>query len=103
MTLIRHARLRAGLTQQALARRAGITQPALARIERSRAVPRYDTVVRLLAECGLTLEAMPDPARGVDRSTIRRMLALSPRERLQVATREARALQAFEGSVRRRR
>src|SRR5687767_10703258 len=92
---IRHARLRAGLTQQELARRARISQPALARIEKGRAVPRWDTVVRLLAECGLRPEALPIAGRGVDRSTIRKMLELTPRERLDLARRESMNLAAL--------
>ena len=92
MNVVRYARRRAGLTQQQLARRAGISQPALARIEAGRVSPRIDTVERLLAECGMTLEAQPLAGRGVDRTAIRRMLALSPRERLRVAAKEARNL-----------
>jgi transcriptional regulator with XRE-family HTH domain len=102
MKIIRHARVRAGFTQQELARRAGITQPALARIEKNRAVPRYNTVIRLLAECGMTLEALPAEGRGIDRSTIRRMLELTPRERLDVAAQEARALAQLRPRRRRR-
>ncbi len=100
--MIRHARVRAGLTQQELARRAGMSQPALARIEGGRCVPRYDTVVRLLAECGMSLEATPTPGRGVDRSTIRRMLELTPRKRLDIAAREAHALARLQPRRRRR-
>jgi len=92
MKLIRHARKRAGLTQQELASRAGMSQPALARIESGRSVPRFDTVVRLLAECGMSLEAIPAAGSGVDRSTIRRMLELTPRARLALAAREAKAV-----------
>jgi transcriptional regulator with XRE-family HTH domain len=102
MKLIRHLRLRAGLTQQELARRAGMSQPALARIEGGRSVPRYDTVIRLVAECGMTLEAMPTAGRGIDRSTIRRMLELTPRKRLDIAAREAHALEQLQPRRRQR-
>ncbi len=90
MNIIRYSRLRAGLTQSELARRAGISQPALARLEAGRVKPRIDTLSRILAECGMSLEPVPRPGRGVDRSTIRRMLALSPQQRLRVAAQEAR-------------
>src|SRR5687768_13448257 len=93
--LVRQARLRAGLTQQELALRAGMTQPALARIESARVVPRFDTVTRLLAECGMRLEALPIAGRGIDRSTIRRMRELTPRQRLETAAREASAMNAL--------
>lgn len=90
MNIIRASRLRAGLTQQELARRAGITQPAIARIESGRVVPRMDTAARLLRACGMRLEAVPAAGTGIDRSTIRKMLVLTPAERLAIATEEAR-------------
>jgi len=93
VNLIRYSRLRAGLTQQQLARKAGISQPALARIESGRVVPRLDTAQRILRACGITLEPVPRAGQGVDRTTIRRMLKLSPRERLRLATKEAANMQ----------
>lgn len=101
MNAIRFGRLRAGLTQQELARRAGISQPSLARIESGRVVPRLDTAARVLRECGMRLEPMPLGGQGVDRSTIRRMLALSPRQRLALAAKEARNLDALRPKRRR--
>jgi len=92
VNLIRFSRLRAGLTQQELAKRAGISQPALARIESGRVVPRLDTAERILRACGMTLEAIPRGGQGVDRTTIRRLLKLSPRKRLALAAKEARNL-----------
>jgi len=92
MTSLRFYRLRAGLTQQELARRAGISQPALARIESGRVTPRIDTAARLLRECGMSLEPVPRAGVGVDRTAIRQLLALSPRERLRLASKEARNL-----------
>ena len=41
---------------------------------------------------GASRETKPKPGTGVDRSTIRRMLALTPSERLRLATEEARNL-----------
>ena len=102
MPSVRYARLRAGLTQQELARRAGISQPALARIETGRVTPRMDTVTRLLSACGMSLEITPTLGRGVDRSTIRHMRALTPRQRLEVAASEARSLAALQRKRRRR-
>ena len=92
LNTVRYCRLRAGLTQKELAERAGISQPALARIEAGRVNPRVDTMARLLRECGMSLEPLPRAGVGIDRTTIRRMLALTPRERLRIATREARNL-----------
>lgn len=95
MNLVRYSRLRAGLTQQQLAARVGISQPALARIESGRISPRIDTLARLLRACGMSLEPMPRAGEGIDRSTIRRMLKRSPRERLRIAAQEARNLEAL--------
>jgi len=102
MPFVRYARLRAGLTQHELARRASVSQPALARIESGRVTPRMDTVMRLLEACDLSLSVTPILGRGIDRSTIRHMRALTPRQRLDVATREARALAALQPKRRRR-
>jgi transcriptional regulator with XRE-family HTH domain len=101
MNSIRFCRLRAGLTQHELARRAGVSQPALARIESGRVVPRVDTAGRLLHECGMRLEPAPRAGQGIDLTTIRRMLALTPGQRLALAAKEARNLEALR--IRRRR
>ena len=96
MNVVRYCRLRAGLTQKQLAERAGISQPALARIESGRVKPRIDTIERLLRECGMSLQPMPRSGIGIDRTTIRKMLELTPRQRLQSAAREARNLAALQ-------
>lgn len=96
VNLVRFCRLRAGLTQRELANQAGISQPALARVESGRVIPRLDTIQRLLGACGMSLEPLPRAGAGIDRTTIRRMLALTPRQRLKVATKEARNLAALK-------
>lgn len=96
VNLVRFSRLRAGLSQTELARRAGISQPALARIESGRVTPRLNTIQLLLAECGMSLEPVPRAGVGVDRSTIRKMLALTPQRRLQTAAKEARNLEVLK-------
>lgn len=93
VNLVKTARVRAGLTQEELARMSGVDQAMIARIERDRAKPRIDTVMRLLRACGFRLEAVPREGIGIDRTTIRQMLALTPSQRLQVATKEARNLE----------
>lgn len=95
MNIVRYSRLRAGLTQRELAGRVGISQPALARIEAGRVAPRIDSIERLLRECGMSLEPFPRAGDGVDRSTIRKMLRLTARRRLELAVREARNLQCL--------
>jgi predicted transcriptional regulator len=93
MNTIRYCRLRAGLTQQELADRAEISQSALARLESGRITPRMDTVASVLRECHMSLALFPLSGTGVDRTTIRKMLALTPRQRLTLATKEAANLE----------
>jgi transcriptional regulator with XRE-family HTH domain len=100
--MLRDARRRAGLTQRALARRAGVPQPTVARIESGAVVPRVDTLDRLLADCGLGLESVERPGTGVDRSSIRALLAMPPRARLRLVVREARNLDRLLARARRR-
>ena len=96
MNIVRYARLRAGLTQEQLAKKVRISQPALARIESGRIAPRIDTIDRLLRACGMSLQPVPLAGTGIDRSTIRRMLTRSPRERLRIAAQEARNLDTLK-------
>jgi hypothetical protein len=74
----------------------------VARIESGVVVPRVDTLDRLLAVCGLALAGVPRPGAGLDRTPIRELLELSPRERLRVAAREARNLQRLLAGAKRR-
>src|SRR5262245_60667012 len=91
--LLRYARRSAGLSQRELAIRAGVPQPAIARIETGRTVPRVDTLESLLKACGVVLEAAPLAGEGVDRTAIRRLLALSTAGRARLAVEEARNLE----------
>ena len=61
--LIREARERHALSQQALARRAGTTQKHISRIERGESSPSLATLARLLAAMGerLELHFVPGP------------------------------------------
>jgi uncharacterized protein len=94
-----YARRRAGLSQRALARLTGVPQPAIARIESGAVSPRIDTLERLLAATGMTLEAADRAGEGVDRSLIRAALALSPEERISRAARAGRRLSGFLAEV----
>jgi transcriptional regulator with XRE-family HTH domain len=93
--MLREARRRAGMTQRELAGRAGVAQPAVARIESGSVIPRVDTLERLLAACGQGLDVTARPGRGVDRSGIRELLALSPRERIELAASDSEGLDRF--------
>jgi uncharacterized protein len=81
------------LSQRALARLVGVPQATVGRIESGAVVPRVDTLDRLLAACGRTLMSSPVPGAGVDRTTIRALLRLSPGDRLRLAAHEARNLE----------
>lgn len=101
-SIVREARLAAGLTQRELADRAGVLQPALARIERDRASPRFDTLDLLLRACGRGLEVVPRPGAGVDRTLIRERLRLSPGQRARLTSREWERTREFDRSGRTR-
>ncbi len=68
-TLLRTARLRAGLTQRALARRAGTSQSVVARIESGHTDPGVETLRGLLEAAGFvarcTLLRVASLGRGV--------------------------------------
>lgn len=91
-TTLRNARRAAGLSQRELALRTRVAQPAIARIESGGVVPRVDTLERLLRACGHNLEVTERAGAGVDRSVIRQLLGLTPRQRLDLAVAEARNL-----------
>jgi transcriptional regulator with XRE-family HTH domain len=84
------------MSQRDLARVTGMPQPAIARIERGAVTPGIETLERLLAGVGMTLEVVPRPGIGVDRTLIRGTLALIPEERILAAGRAGRALEAWK-------
>jgi transcriptional regulator with XRE-family HTH domain len=75
-----------GLTQARLALRAGTTQGAISRLERDAISPTFDTVERLLAAMGETLDAgAARPDADFDRDHLADLLARSPANRLELA------------------
>jgi transcriptional regulator with XRE-family HTH domain len=97
--LLQSARLRAGLTQRALAARAETAQSVVARIELGLTSPSWDTLGRLLTAAGFALDArLVDQAPTVPGlSDIPRVLALDPAGRLQ----EMRNADRFFAAIRR--
>lgn len=87
--LLRQARRQAGLTQRELAVRAGVPQATVGRIEAEQVAPRADTLEGLLRATGQELATAPRPGSGVDRSQIRELLRLTPRQRLELAGQDA--------------
>lgn len=100
-TELQRCRLLAGLSQRKLAEKTGIKQPAIARIESGAVIPRVDTYERLLAGCARELATVAERGRGVDRTVIRALLELTPRQRLELATEEAANLAGFVGAIQR--
>jgi HTH-type transcriptional regulator/antitoxin HipB len=98
--LLRQARRQAGIGQRELARRAGIPQPTLSRIERGLSSPRFDTLDRLLRECGAELHLVPRPGLEVDRTLVRERLRLTPGGRARLAVREWQATEVFRRRAR---
>jgi transcriptional regulator with XRE-family HTH domain len=94
------ARTAAGLSQRQLAMRAGVPQSTVARIERRQLMPRVDTFDRLLRASGKQFATEPLFESGVDRSQIRAILALSPRNRLRQAVSDSDGLERFLNAAR---
>ena len=65
-TLLGLCRRRAGLTQRELARRAGTSAAAVCLYERGDRVPQVDTLTRLIAATGWTLELSARPPATID-------------------------------------
>jgi transcriptional regulator with XRE-family HTH domain len=84
-TLIREARLRAGLSQVELSERSGKDRAQIARWERDVVQPSFETLRDLVRACGFDLEASLVPYQVDPRQDARLQEALlqSPQERLQ--------------------
>ena len=96
---IREARGEAGISQRELARRAGVPQSTIARIEAGALSPRVDTVTRVLAAMGREL-AVRSIVSDHQRSLIRRMLELSPADRIRYAAAGGEAVRTLRSSLR---
>ena len=70
---IRRARLRAGLTQHALAARAGTSQATISAYESGRKRPSVETLDRLLAATGARLAVVPRGSRRVRKPSKREL------------------------------
>jgi transcriptional regulator with XRE-family HTH domain len=84
-TLIREARLRAGLSQVELAVRSGKNRAQLARWERDVVQPSLETLREVLQACGFDLELslIPYEADTQHDRRLEKTLLRSPQERLQ--------------------
>ena len=81
-SIIRRARLRAGLPQAELARRLGTKQPVVARWESGARTPTLETVSRAVAACGLALDVALTPRDAGEDALLHEWQRLSPQERV---------------------
>jgi transcriptional regulator with XRE-family HTH domain len=95
-SLLREARLRAGLTQAELAERLGMARSQISRYERGDVVPSLEALRRLIRACGLELGFRLTKAdlEDHDESLIAQTLALSPEARVDRAVRAVKSLYA---------
>jgi transcriptional regulator with XRE-family HTH domain len=84
-TLIRQARMRAGLSQVELSQRSGKDRAQIARWERDVVVPSLETLRELLRACGFDLELtlVPYQADSKQDALLQKALQRTPQERLQ--------------------
>lgn len=80
--LLRHARARASLSQEELARRARVRQQAVERYESGASSPTLRTFDRLLVACGLRARIVLEPYPVDLDAEVRALLALAPASRL---------------------
>lgn len=86
--LVHHLRAAGRLTQRQLADRVGTKQPVISRWEHGGDEPRLSTLVRVAEACGFRLALVAEPD-GVDRSQIRELRRLTPRQRLELLAADA--------------
>ena len=95
-TLIREARLRAGLTQQELADLSGRQRSVIARWEQGAIEPSLETFLEIIAICGfeLPIELVPRDESANDR--LQRNALLSPERRVQRALKASSTESPFD-------
>ena len=98
-SLIREARLRAGLTQGELAARLATTQSAVARWEAGGVRPSAETLGEIARACGLELRASLVEADGSDASLVEHALTLTPTERLDQLVRTVAFIRAGRAAL----
>ena len=82
-SLIREARLRAGLTQAELAARTGRDRSVIARWEQAIVSPSLETLVELVRACGFELPLELEPSDSTGEERLNKNLMLSPERRVQ--------------------
>jgi hypothetical protein len=89
-TLIREARLRAGLSQGELSDRSGKDRAQIARWERDVVQPSFETLRELVRACGFELELalVPQQVDAEAEASLAVALDQTPQERLQAMLKE---------------
>jgi transcriptional regulator with XRE-family HTH domain len=82
-SLIREARMRAGLTQAQLSERCGKAKVQIGRWETGTVAPSLDTLLELIRACGYDMPLMLEPYQPVDDRRLAQLQRLSPERRLQ--------------------
>jgi transcriptional regulator with XRE-family HTH domain len=80
--LLREARLRAGLTQEALADRIGTNRPQIARWEAGAVAPSLDTLLDLIRACGFDLPLELSQLEPIADGRLTSLQGLSPERRV---------------------
>lgn len=80
--LLREARLRAGLSQIALAERSGRDRVQIGRWEAGQVAPSLDTLIELVRACGFDLPLLLAPLEPVAEVRLTDLQRLSPERRL---------------------
>jgi len=96
-TLLRRARVAAGLSQRELARRAETAQSVVSRVESGRTDPSTGTLRALLAAAGMELRVDLEPGAVLDPQIlddVPRILRLTPEQRLREVGNLARFFQS---------
>jgi transcriptional regulator with XRE-family HTH domain len=81
--LLREARLRAGLSQVALAERSGKDRVQINRYEAGGVAPSLDTLVELVRACGFDLSLELVPVQSEDEDRLSELQQLSPERRFE--------------------
>ena len=98
-TLLKEARLNAGLTQKQLATRLGISQAAVAQLEGSSANPTIATLERALRATNHELELrLRERKPSVDLTLLREALRMTPAERIATGDRLLRDAEHIAGA-----
>jgi transcriptional regulator with XRE-family HTH domain len=82
-SLIREARMRAGLSQVQLAERSGKAKVQIGRWETGVVAPSLDTLLEIVRVCGFDLPLMLEPYRRLDDRRLTEFQRFSPERRVQ--------------------